>query len=98
MFRLVPDPVEVDWKKIELEALEVRVEPGYAYLIGARRDRFEVRSILPDGHVTGSGWHHTVTPVVVSESPPATLEEAAKGLGWIVLVLGASALIVPLFF
>jgi hypothetical protein len=97
-FRLVPDPVEVDWDRIDLETLEILVQPGHTYRIGAQRDRFEVRSILPDGRVETSGWHHTITPVLLSEQPPATLEEAAKGLGWILLVLGGSSLIVPLFF
>ncbi len=98
LFRLVPDPIEVDWDRIEVEFLEVVVEPGHSYVLAARRDRFEVRSTLPGGRVDTSGWRDSITPVVVSAEPPATLVEAAKGFGWIVLVLGASALIVPLFF
>lgn len=98
LFRLVPDPVEVDWNHIEVEALEVVVEPGHAYVVASRRDRYEVRSTVPGGGIQTSGWRHTITPVVVSADPPATVVEAAKGLGWIVLVLAASALIVPMFF
>jgi len=98
LFRLVPDPVEIDWNQIHVETLELVVEPGHAYVLAARRDRFEVRSTLPGGRIQTSGWRHNVTPVIVSADPPATVVEAAKGLGWIVLILCASAGIVPLFF
>jgi hypothetical protein len=98
MFRLVPDPVEIDVNRIDVEALEIAVEPGHAYVVAARRDRFEVRSTLPGGRIQTGGWHYRIPPVVISAAPPATLVEAAEGFGWIVLFVASSALIVPLFF
>jgi hypothetical protein len=62
-------------------AVQIEVEPGHRYLLGARvtRTRTEVTVSTIEGVKREFGdWQKTVAPVIVRDVPPAELEEAVR--------------------
>ena len=81
--RMVPDLEAIDRKQIQVDPLTIDVKPGYKYFVAARRTQTRpvVTVVTEDGERTTVGpWQVTITPVVVKEEPPVTLERAVKGM------------------
>lgn len=79
--RMVPDVAAIEEEKIQVDAIELDVEAGHRYLLGARvtRTRTLVSVATVDGVKEEYGdWEKTVEPVLVKDVPPPTVEQAVK--------------------
>lgn len=82
--RMVPDLEAIERKQIQVDPLDIVIEPGHRYFIGARETRTrEVVTVLTDeGEEQSFGdWQITIEPVVVKVVLPPDLERVATGLG-----------------
>ncbi|MCP4204330.1 MAG: hypothetical protein GY769_20645 [bacterium] len=82
--RMVPDLEAIERQQIQVDPLDVVIEPGHRYFIGARQTKTrEVVTVLTDeGEEQNYGdWKITIEPVVVKVVLPPDLERVATGLG-----------------
>ena len=78
---MVPDTTMIFRDKIEVEALEFTVKPGYRYYFAARTNITQTTATTAGVERYEFEKQKFIVPAIVSIVEPVELEEAAKGLG-----------------
>lgn len=89
---MIPDIVRIRRESIEVAEIELLLEPGYVYQLGARTNIGRTVSTIPGSDRFVSRDQTFIVPILLSAIRPKTLAEGAQGMSVFLAIMGAGPL------
>lgn len=86
---MIPDVVRIRRESIEVAEIELSLEPGYVYQLGARTNIGRTVSTIPGSDRFVSRDRTFIVPILLSAIRPKTLAEGAQGMSAFLAIMGA---------